>query len=177
MKKLNCVKSYHLKNIGMFYVLNIKIPKNITMENDKVVSLLNDLITKNYDAEKGYKEASEKIEHASLKSYFEHQSKNRYDFGHQIKPLIAKYGGEVDKGTSFTGDLHRAWIAIRDSFSNGDKAIYDECIRGEEAFSAEYAEVLSEEGLPQDVKDVISTQKDSVDKALASLKVMDGFAS
>ena len=147
------------------------------MENDKVVSLLNDLITKNYDAEKGYKEAGEKIEHASLKSYFEHQSKNRYDFGHQIKPLIAKYGGEVDKGTSVAGDLHRVWISIRNAFSSGDQAIYDECIRGEEAFSAEYGEVLTHEGLPQDVKEVVFTQKNSVDKALASLRVMEGFSA
>lgn len=147
------------------------------MENDKVVSLLNDLLTKNYDAEKGYKEAGEKIEHTALKSYFEHQAKNRYDFGHEIKALISKYGGEPDKGTSVAGDLHRTWIAIRDAFSNGDQAIYDECIRGEESFSNEYAEVLDHAEAPQDVKDMVRKQKDSVDKALASLKVMDGFAS
>lgn len=147
------------------------------MENDKVVSLLNDLLTKNYDAEKGYKEAAEKIEHTSLRSYFESQAKNRYDFGHQIKALIAKYGGEPDKGTSIAGDLHRVWISIRDAFTNGDKAIYDECIRGEEAFSAEYGEMLTDEILPQDVKDLVRTQKHSVDKALASLRTMEGFAA
>lgn len=147
------------------------------MEKDRVVSLLNDLLTKNYDAEKGYKEAAEKIEHTSLRSYFESQAKNRYDFGHQIKALIAKYGGEPDKGTSIAGDLHRVWISIRDAFTNGDKAIYDECIRGEEAFSAEYGEMLTDEILPQDVKDLVRTQKDSVDKALASLRTMEGFAA
>ncbi|WP_312818764.1 ferritin-like domain-containing protein [Kaistella carnis] len=147
------------------------------MENDKVVSLLNDLLTKNYDAERGYKEAAEKIEHTSLRSYFESQAKNRYDFGHQIKALIAKYGGEPDKGTSIAGDLHRVWISIRDAFTNGDKAIYDECIRGEEAFSAEYGEMLTDEILPQDVKDLVRTQKDSVDKALASLRTMEVFAA
>lgn len=147
------------------------------MENDKVVSLLNDLLTKNYDAEKGYKEAAEKIEHTSLRSYFESQAKNRYDFGHQIKALIAKYGGEPEKGTSIAGDLHRVWISIRDAFTNGDKAIYDECIRGEEAFSAEYGEMLTDEILPEDVKDLVRTQKDSVDKALSSLRTMEGFAA
>ena len=145
------------------------------MENDKVVSVLNELLTKNYDAEKGYKEAAEKISFKSLKSYFEGQAQNRYDFGHQIKELIAKYGGEPDKGTSIAGDLHRVWIAIRDAFTNGDEAIYAEAIRGEEAFSAEYGEMLTDEILPQDVKDLVRTQKNSVDKALASLRVMEGF--
>lgn len=147
------------------------------MDNDKVVSLLNDLITKNYDAEKGYKEAAEKVEHTSLKSYFEHQAKNRYDFGHELKAVIAKYGGEPEKGTSVVGDLHRTWIAIRDAFTSGDKAIYDECIRGEEAFSKEYEDMLTDENLPNDVRDLIRKQKDSVDKALASLKTMDGLSS
>lgn len=147
------------------------------MENDKLVSLLNNLITKNYDAEKGYQEAAEKIEHTSLRSYFENQAKNRYDFGHQIKTLISKYGGEPDKGTSITGDLHRTWIAVRDAFTKGDKAIYDECVRGEEAFSAEYEEMLNDEVLPADVKDMVRKQKDSADKALSSLKMMDGFAA
>ena len=147
------------------------------MENDKVVSLLNDLLTKNYDAEKGYKEAAEKIEHTSLKSYFVSQSKNRYDFGHEIKALIAKYGGEPDKGTSVAGDLHRTWIAIRNAFASGDQNIYDECIRGEEAFSEEYGEVLNDEMIPQDMKDMVRKQKESVDKALASLRTMEGFAA
>ena len=147
------------------------------MENEKVVGVLNDLLTKNYDAEKGYKEAAEKTQHASLIGYFENQAKNRYDFGHEIKELISKYGGEPDKGTSVLGDLHRTWITIRDAFSSGDQAIYSECIRGEEAFSEEYGEVLADEVLPQDVRNMVMKQKNSVDKALASLKVMDGFTS
>jgi uncharacterized protein (TIGR02284 family) len=147
------------------------------MENDKVVSELNDLLTKNYDAEKGYKEAAEKIEHRALKSYFESQAQNRYDFGHKIKELIGKYGGTPDKGTSLAGDLHRTWIAIRSAFATGDQAIYEECIRGEETFSEEYGEVLNDTNLPQDVRDMVRKQKDSVDRALVALRTMEDFAS
>lgn len=145
------------------------------MENDKIVSLLNDLLTKNYDAEKGYKEASEKIQNVSLKAYFDSQAKNRYDFGHELKAIIATYGGSPDTGTSITGDLHRTWIAIRDAFSSGDQSIYEECIRGEEAFSEEYAEILRDGTLPPDVSALISKQKSSADAALNSLRTMEGF--
>lgn len=146
------------------------------MDNDQIVDALNDLLTKNYDAEKGYKEAAEKIEHTSLKGYFEKQSKNRYVFGHELKALITKYGGTPDKGTSVAGDLHRTWIAIRDAFSSGDQNIYAECIRGEETFSEEYGEVLNDEILPEDVKEVVRKQKHSVDEALSTLRTMEGFA-
>ncbi len=147
------------------------------MENEKVISTLNELLTKNYDAEKGYKEVAEKIEDTSLKSYFEKQAQNRYDFGHEIKSLISKYGGEPDKGTSVAGDLHRTWIAIRNAFATGDQAIYDEAIRGEEAFSEEYGEVLSDGVLPQDVQEMVKKQKHSVDTALANLRTMENFSS
>ena len=147
------------------------------MDNEKIVNILNELLTKNYDAERGYKEAAEKVQNISLKGYFENQSKNRYDFGHEIKSLISKYGGQPNKGTSVVGDLHRVWISIRDTFASGDQSIYDECIRGEEAFSEEYGDILADEILPLDVRETVVKQKLSVDKALASLKVMEGFTS
>lgn len=157
----------------MFYAVlvnsNIKTNK---MENDKVVNLLNNLLTKNYDAVKGYKDAAEKIELSTLKTYFHEQADNRSSFEHELKALISKYGGQPSEGTSVTADLHRVWIAIRDSFSNGEQAIYAECIRGEETFSAEYGEILMDENVPQDVKEVITTQKRSVDEALGNLKKM-----
>lgn len=145
------------------------------MENSKVVDILNDMLTRNYDAEKGYKEAAEKVENDSLKEWFLDQAENRYSFGHTVKDLIAKYGGEPDKGTSLAGDLHREWIAIRDTFSSGDEAIYKECIRGEEAFANDYAEILNTESLPEDIRTAVSEQKSSVEKALDALKNLKDF--
>ncbi len=69
------------------------------------------------------------------------------------------------------------WIAIRDAFSRGDQDIYEECIRGEEAFSEEYGETLRNEILPEDVKEVVRKQKNSVDQALATLRTMEGFSA
>lgn len=146
------------------------------MENQHAVGVLNELLTKNYDAEKGYQEASEKINHSILKTYFENQAKNRYDFGHEIKALISKYGGVPDKGTSITGDLHRIWISIKEAFDNGDQAVYDECIRGEEAFISDYERIFATEVLPADVKNTILSQKESAEKALQSLRALEEFA-
>ncbi len=64
---------------------------------------LNDLLEKTYDAEKGFKKAAENTEHKALKSYFQSKSKQRYDFGHELKTEIKSMGQEVDKGDSLTG--------------------------------------------------------------------------
>ena len=145
------------------------------MENENLISILNELLTKNYDAEKGYQEASEKIDHSILKTYFQEKSKNRYDFGHQLKELISKYGGVPDKGTSVVADLHRVWIFIKEAFDNGDKAVYNECIRGEEAFISDYERIIASEILPADVKNTILSQKDAAEKALNSLYSLEEF--
>ncbi len=144
------------------------------MENDKLVKILNDLLTKNYDAENGYQEAAGKIELDTLKSYFKEQAEKRYAFGKELKTLVKKYGGTPNEGTSLTADFHRTWIAIKDAFTRGEDALYSECIRGEEAFSTEFGEILMNENIPQDVKDVIRTQKRSADEALSNLKTMQG---
>ena len=76
---------------GMYSAFNHPLTLKIwKMDNEKIVNILNELLTKNYDAERGYKEAAEKVQNISLKGYFENQSKNRYDFGHEIKSLISK---------------------------------------------------------------------------------------
>lgn len=160
----------------MFSDVYFLTPKNIThMENEKVVEILNALLTKNYDAEKGYKEASEKIDHSVLQTYFESQAKNRYDFGHQIKELILKYGGEPDKGTSVEADLHRVWISIKEAFNTGDKAVFDECIRGEEEFISEYERIIASEIMPADAKNLILSQKGAAEKSLHYLYSLEDF--
>lgn len=45
-----------------------------------------------------------------LKKYFSKQAQQRYDFGHELKEEIKSFGQMVDKGGSFTGAAHRAWM-------------------------------------------------------------------
>lgn len=51
--------------------------------DDKIISKLNELLEKNYDAEKGYKKAAEDIKNAQLQDFLQSHSQQRYDFGHE----------------------------------------------------------------------------------------------
>ncbi|MGA8853430.1 MAG: PA2169 family four-helix-bundle protein, partial [Christiangramia sp.] len=66
---------------------------------------LNELLEKNYDAEKGYKLAAEKVKNQQLKSFFSKRAQERYDFGHELKSEIKNFGEDPDKGTSVKGDV------------------------------------------------------------------------
>lgn len=140
------------------------------------VQKLNELITKNYDAEEGYKKAADLVEDAQLKSFFRDQAKNRYDFGHSLKDEIKMVGGEVKKGTSVTGDLHRTWMSIKDAFSgNDEKAMLEEVIRGEKASVEEYRDILKDTELAPTTKELLTKQVDSVQGALAKARTLDAW--
>ncbi|NNC69757.1 MAG: DUF2383 domain-containing protein, partial [Flavobacteriaceae bacterium] len=47
--------------------------------NEKVGEKLNELLEKNYDAEKGYKKAAENAQTNSLKNFFNRKAQERYN--------------------------------------------------------------------------------------------------
>lgn len=56
-----------------------------TESNKKAIDGLNELIEKNYDAEKGYKEAVTDVENHELKDFFTKSVQQRYEFGMNSK--------------------------------------------------------------------------------------------
>ena len=141
-------------------------------ETTDIVHDLSDLLTRNYDAEKGYLKAAEKVENEGLKNYMMARAQNRYDFGHDLKAIISGLNGNIYKGTSFEGDLHRLWIDFKDALTSGDKAIYEECIRGEEKFIERYKEMLSDDSLPESLRKKLNEQLTDATRAVEDLHAM-----
>lgn len=147
------------------------------MENDKVIKCLNDLLTKAYDAEEGFKKAAERAEgnNPALAGFFKHQSEMRFAFGHELKQAINQYGGTPDKGSSVAAKAHQIWISVKDTLTPDDdgEAILEECIRGEEAALADYDEKMAQPDLPADVQALISKQRGSIASSLAAVKARE----
>ena len=145
------------------------------MTNEETVKILNDLLTKAYDAEQGYEQAAERAESSpSLVQFFNAQSSLRLLIGKDLKSLIAKYGGEPDKGASVTAKAHQVWIAMRDMVAgDDDEAILEECARGEEAAVEEYNEAIAAEGLPVDVRDALGGHRAKIADALRTIKIKE----
>ena len=141
------------------------------MENEKVTECLNDLLTKAYDAEEGFKQAAERAEgHPGLVSFFRKQSDLRLSFGHEIKQMIAKYGGTPDKGSSVAAKAHQVWISVKDTLTpdHDGEAILEECIRGEKAALEEYDEKLKCDQTPADVRALLTKQRGAIAASLAA---------
>ena len=141
---------------------------------EKISDNLNALLEKTYDAEKGFHTAAENTEHAGLKRYFERKSKERYNFGHELKSEIISFGGDIDKGGSITGTAHRTWMNVKAFFSmDNDESMLEEAITGEKAALEEYKEVLNDTNLPQSTHAILLKQKNTIEADLNTIKRLE----
>src|SRR5262245_20500965 len=116
----------------------------------EVTSTLNDLIQICCDGEKGFAEAAEHVDDASLKLELTDYSLQRHDFAADLQSLVLASGEEPANHGDVAGALHRAWIDLKTKFSSNDRAaILAECERGEDAAVKAYEEAM-EKGLPVD---------------------------
>ena len=58
---------------------------------EKIANNLNELLEKNYDAEKGYKEAESNVDNVALKTFFKEQATLRNNFGNKLKEEIKSF--------------------------------------------------------------------------------------
>jgi uncharacterized protein (TIGR02284 family) len=138
---------------------------------EKVTNALNTLLTRSYDAHKGYQEVSEKINNQGMSSLFTQIAEARRQYGHTLKREIVALGGTPDTGTSVKGDLHRTWIKIKDLFVSGDEQeILAECIRGEETTMENYRETLEEVPFAPKLREAIEKQFLTVKEDINHLK-------
>ncbi len=148
------------------------------MYTERMSNKLNELLTKNYDAEAGYKKAAEIVENPQLKQFFETQAQARYDFGHELKTEIRNTGGTPEKGTSFKGDAHRTWMSIKDTFtSNDEENILEEVTRGEKAAVNEYQEVILDTTLPPTTKGILTKQVSNIESTLQNVKNFEAIVA
>jgi len=136
---------------------------------EKVSNRLNDLLTRTYDAEKGYKLAQEKIDNPSIKTFLNERVQQRYNFGHELKDEIANFGELPEKGGSIKGDLHRTWMNLTATLTgNETERILEEVERGEKASLEEYNDILKDDDmiLPPSTENLLIKQRNAIKAAL-----------
>lgn len=147
------------------------------MSEERMVSKVNDLIGKNNDAAKGFKEAADHAESQKLKSLLTKQADERETFAEELSIKLRAYhpDADTDDDGRAAGAIHRGWLNVKAALSmNDDEAILKECIRGDKKAKEEYEEALSDfSGLSNEVINLISDQKKELEKTLSKLKSLE----
>lgn len=145
---------------------------------EKISNKLNELLIKNYDAEKGYLNAAENVDSPTLKIFFKRRATERSEFAKNIRTEILRYGEDPKDSGSFKGTVHRNWMSLKSLFSSNDEeAILEEAIRGEEASLEEYNDILEDKTLPPSIDTMLIEQRDAIQAAINTEKVHEELVS
>ncbi|PKG53359.1 MULTISPECIES: ferritin-like domain-containing protein [Olleya] len=145
---------------------------------EKISKKLNELLVKNYDAEKGYLNAIDNVESSELKLFFKRRASERSQFAKELRTEILQYGQIPEDSGSFKGAMHRNWMSLKAVFSsNNEEAIIEEAIKGEEASLEEYDTLLKENNLPPTIDNLIAKHRHAIQAAINTEKVHEELVS
>ncbi|MGJ8591895.1 MAG: ferritin-like domain-containing protein [Aquaticitalea sp.] len=135
--------------------------------SEKISNKLNELLIKNYDAEKGYLNAIENVDSDRLKMYFKRRASERSEFAKELRTEILQYGEIPEDSDSFKGMMHRNWMSLKTTFtSNDEEAVLEEAIRGEKESVEVYNEIIKEPNLLPTIDSLLIKHKNAIQSAI-----------
>lgn len=145
---------------------------NDSGDRDDVIDALNDLVETCKDGEYGFKACAEQAKRADLKSVFMQRADDCRGAAQELHEQIRGLGGKVEEGGSTLGAIERGWVAVKAKLSTyDDKAILEECERGEDNALARYRKALKKP-LPASVKLIVERQLQGVQRNHDQIKML-----
>ncbi|MEO7392085.1 MAG: PA2169 family four-helix-bundle protein [Ramlibacter sp.] len=141
-------------------------------DRDDVIDALNDLAECSKDGEFGFRACAEQAERPDLKSLFVQRADDCRGAAQELYEQIRGLSGKVDDGGSVMGAIHRGWVAVKATLSTyDDKAVLEECERGEDNALARYRKALKQQ-LPAGIKLVVERQLQGVQRNHDQIKML-----
>ena len=128
------------------------------MDNQEVVDVLNDLLETSRDGEQGFRTSAEQAQTGELQNFLARRAGDCAKAAAELEQAVRAHGGTPADGGTMTGAMHRGWVAIKTAMmTNDDKAVLEECERGEDAAVASYRKAL-QHALPPGVRSLVERQ-------------------
>lgn len=137
-----------------------------------VIDVLKDLVECCKDGEYGFRACAEQAKRQDLKSTFLQRADDCRSGAQELNELIRQCGGKPEEGGSTMGAMHRGWVAVKASLSGyDDKAVLEECERGEDNAKTRYRKALAKP-LPPHIKQVVERQMQGVQRNHDQIKML-----
>ena len=148
------------------------------VDQDDVVDVLNDLLESARDGEYGFRDCAEHAQSVQLQGIFQRHSLECANAALELEHEIRRLNGEPATGGTVSGALHRGWVSVKTALStNDDKAVLQECERGEDAAVARYRKALKSE-LPANVRTLVERQLQGAQRNHDEVRALrDSFVS
>ncbi|MBK9420873.1 MAG: PA2169 family four-helix-bundle protein [Flavobacteriales bacterium] len=141
------------------------------MDAQKASSDLIDLYQLLGDSIKGYNEAAEKVKTPELAFFLANIATERRTLRHELGEEARRLRPDADltDGT-LKGDVHRAWIGIREALSSSsDNSVLQECARGEDYLADRFKSVMEDEDTPAEYVPMLREQGTKVAMTKANI--------
>ncbi|MES2412684.1 MAG: PA2169 family four-helix-bundle protein [Pseudomonadota bacterium] len=126
--------------------------------NDDVIDVLNDLLETSRNGEYGFRSSAEHAVAQDIKTLLNRRADDCREAAVELQSLIVRSGGKADEGGTISGALHRGWVSVKSALSgHTDKAILEECERGEDTALGQYRKALKQD-LPALIRAVVERQ-------------------
>jgi uncharacterized protein (TIGR02284 family) len=151
---------------------------SVNEQNKDIVKTIKGLIEICKDGEKGYKDASERVENDEFKTILYRLSQQRALFRADLEnDLIKDYGEEAKTSDSVASKLHRGWLDFKSGLKGNDtKAVLEECERGEKHAIDAYSEALNGK-LPSYLDERVKNQLDMIKGTLSQIREFESEVS
>jgi len=145
---------------------------NNSADRDDVIDALKDLVETCFDGEYGFRACAEQARREDLKSLFRQRAEDCRRGAQELAEQIDALGGKVSEGGSALGAVERGWVAVRATLSTyDDKAVLEECERGEDNALARYRKAL-QKPLPANIKLIVERQLQGVQRNHDQIKML-----
>ena len=142
----------------------------MAVSTNETISTLNNLIETCKDGEKGFREAAKDVKSEQLRTLFLQYAEQRQTFARELQNEVSRLGGTPETTGSTIAAIHRGWIDVKSAIAKrDDKAVIDECERGEDAAVANYRQAITED-LPTEFQSMVRRQYEAVQQAHDSVR-------
>ncbi len=151
------------------------------MENEKTVSVLNDLLKITNDRIEGFGKVEGKVweQYPDIKDEYDRMISQSKMMKNELINLINEKKGTANDSSSVAGSLHRTWIDIKNSFTIGsvEESTLSNVVFGEKAAVDAYQKVLDDGYLCPQSFDLITEQLYSLEHSYQQFKKIAEYKS
>ena len=131
----------------------------------ELIGTLKTLFENCKDAEEGYRMAARHADNADLKGLCARYAEQRAQYASALEAELTALDSHPQKMGTISGSLRQGWVSLKDAVTGGsDRAVIDECARGEDAARKAYEGALAKD-LPARVRGLVESQLKGVREA------------
>lgn len=142
------------------------------MDNRDIVDSINRLVETSKDGEFGFGKCAEHARNGNLRQLLQRRADECRQAAAELRAVVGELGGDPEDSGSATAALHRGWVAVKGALTgHSDKALLEECERGEDVALARYRSAL-EDDLPPHLRAIVERQYAGVKRNHAEMRTL-----